>query len=238
MSGPAVDTAAERRYADDLERDGQSGGTTIRALADALDAVRAEVARGHAYDAERTGYRIRAEAAEAELAIARATAYQVADVMTGEADVLRAEVARLRAAMPDAGLLAGMADFFDGVSCPPEAKLCRRWAARIRSALDATNKPVNKERIDMHEWTKNQPTERGWQRRWVVIQRKGRAPHPRIATVKNEPPAPLRVSLQGYPTLSEDDILLYGPLAPVQSVPPGWEEALDAHPVVPGEPRS
>lgn len=215
MSGAAFDTGAARELAARLigrpRGHLQDAGYMLHDAADALDAARAEVAD------------LCEEAEEME------------SVLGARAEAAEAEVARLRAAMPSPEWLDEIAEVRDADFL---ARVMSDAAARIRSALDATNKPANKERIDMHEWTKNQPTERGWQRRWVVIQRKGRAPHPRIATVKNEPPAPLRVSLQGYPTLFEDDILLYGPLAPVQSVPPGWEEALDAHPVVPGEPRS
>lgn len=88
----AVDTASSRRVADEIESQAGSWfpppspqmyrwATEIRALADALDAARAEVAD------------LCEEAEEME------------SVLEARAEAAEAEVARLRAAMPDADML-------------------------------------------------------------------------------------------------------------------------------------
>lgn len=117
-------------------------------------AARAEVVTALDIDDRRVvrvrEYRIRAEAAEAEVArLANELArYQTmtlhADhpsVVAAERDRLRDEVARLRAAMPPPSSLEAMAEWL--AEGAPKSEIAavqgriHEWSARIRSALDA-----------------------------------------------------------------------------------------------------
>lgn len=115
-------------------------------------------------------------------------------------------------------LLGEAVELLDPDAADDARRACARRLIETADQLEAGESP--------HMWTPEPPAERGWHRRWVVIRRKGRDPRPRIAMVKNEPPARLRVSLQGYPTLFAEDVLLYGPRVPCTSVPSGWRQAV------------
>lgn len=126
-----MDTGAARRLAADNRAGNfnrQAAAEMLDAMADALDAARAELARSRAYDAERTGYRIRAEAAEAE-------------------------AARLRGALPDR-IELGDIDYAAAAIANVAPGAHRRLtdvARRIRSALDAGAVATwTRERDDAH----------------------------------------------------------------------------------------